>query len=887
MIPDTLISDTADPRSSTNSTASDPVCGMTVDPARATNYLDRDGGRIFFCSKGCLTKFSADPGAYGKVATLAATKVVAESAKDPVPTIVDPVCGMSVEPTRATNFLDHHGKRVFFCSKGCVTKFTADPAAYSHKASTRLTRASRESVTADPVNYICPMDPEVHVNQPGPCPICGMALEPATVTAPTTHTEYTCPMHPEVVRDAPGDCPVCSMALEPREIAATDQANPELASMQRRLWVALALAFPLLALMVLDFLPHHLTLSPSILAWGELALATPVVLWCGWPFLVRGGQSVRTRHLNMFTLIALGTGVAYLYSLLATIAPSLFPASVRTADGMLALYFEPATVIVALVLLGQVLELRARAQTGSALRALLSLAPRTARRLHADNSELDVPLADIHPGDILRVRPGEKVPVDGILLEGSSTVDESMISGEPIPVEKLAGDHLTGATLNATGSFTMRAERVGADTLLAQIVRMVGSAQRSRAPIQRLADRVAGVFVPVVLVTAAVTFLVWLLMGPQPRLAHALVNSIAVLIVACPCALGLATPMAVMVGTGRGAAAGVLVRNAEALERLEKVTTLVVDKTGTLTAGKPLLSIVQPQPDFDRDDLLRLAASLERASEHPLSAAIVAGATRQNLALAEVTDFQSLPGRGIVGTVDGHAIAIGNIALFAERGLDTNPLAEPADSLRASGETVVLVAVDQRPAGIIAVADPLKPTTAEAIRELRAAGLTILMLTGDNATTAAAVARPLGIDFRANVLPDGKATVIRELQQAGAIVAMAGDGVNDAPALAQAEVGIAMGTGTDIAIESASVTLVQGDLRAILRARRLSQLTMRNIRQNLFFAFIYNAVGIPIAAGVLYPVFGLLLSPMIAAAAMSFSSVSVIANALRLRHARL
>ena len=816
----------------------------------------------------------------------------APAAPTATPSAIDPVCGMIVDPTRATNVLSHNGEQIHFCSKGCLTKFSANPNAFlpSAQPSSALPDPAQQSPQQPAsvgTDYICPMDPEVHATKPGPCPICGMALEPATLPVVGTRIEYTCPMHPEVIRDSPGACPICGMDLEPREITSTEEPNPELRSMQRRLWVALALATPLLALMFLDLLPHHPAISAAARGWLEFVLATPVVLWCGWPFFVRGAQSVRSRHLNMFTLIALGTGVAYLYSIVATFAPSLFPGSVRAPDGSLALYFEPATVIVALVLLGQVLELRARAQTGSALRALLGLAPRTARRLLADGSEHDVPLAEIHPGDTLRVRPGEKIPVDGTLLEGQSTVDESMITGEPIPVEKLPNAQLTGATLNTTGSFTMRADRVGNNTLLSQIVRMVSSAQRSRAPIQRLADRVAAVFVPVVLLVAAVTFAVWLLVGPQPRLAHALVNAISVLIVACPCALGLATPMAIMVGTGRGASAGVLVRNAEALERLEKVTTLAVDKTGTLTAGKPLLSSVDPQPNFDRDDLLRLAASLERASEHPLSSAMVAGAVREHLALTDVSDFLSHPGRGITGSVDSHVIAIGNLALFAQLGINATALTTSATRLRNSGETVVLVAIDGQPAGVIAVADPLKPSTAEAIRELKAAGLNILMITGDNATTAEAIARPLGIDLRADVLPDGKAAVIRDLQRTGAVVAMAGDGINDAPALAQADIGIAMGTGTDIAIESAGVTLVQGDLRAILRARRLSQLTMRNIRQNLFFAFAYNALGIPIAAGFLYPFFHVLLSPMIAAAAMSLSSVSVIANALRLRRSRL
>jgi Cu+-exporting ATPase len=716
-----------------------------------------------------------------------------------------------------------------------------------------------------------------------------MTLESAPVTAPATHTEYTCPMHPQIVRDAPGSCPICGMALEPREVTAED-TNPELVDMTRRLWISVGLTLLMLALMVSAFLPsmpmQHL-FSPRTWAWVEFGLATPVVLWCGLPFFVRGWQSIVHRSLNMFTLIALGTGTAYLYSVFATVIPQIFPASLRGSGGQIDVYFEPAAVIVALVLLGQVMELRARSQTSSAIRALLGLAPKNAKRLDDKGGEADVPLDQVQVGDRLRVRPGEKVPVDGIVVEGHSSIDESMISGEPIPVEKDAGAKVTAGTLNGTGGFVMRAERVGADTLLSQIVKMVSEAQRSRAPIQRLADRVSSYFVPAVIVAAIVTFFVWLSVGPEPRFAHALVNAVAVLIVACPCALGLATPMAIMVGTGRGASAGILIRNAEALEIFGKVDTLIIDKTGTLTEGKPTLTSVIPQPGIDESSLLQLVASLERSSEHPLSAAIVKGAEAKHLALAVVVGFNSITGKGVMGTVTGKQIAVGNAELFSGLSIDPGPLLDRAEELRKQGQTVMLVAVDGKAAGIVGVADPIKESTPDAIRELRSAGLKVIMVTGDSATTAKAVAEKLGIEFEAGVLPQKKAEVVEDYQRKGAVVAMAGDGVNDAPALAQADIGIAMGTGTDVAMESGSITLLKGDLRGILRARHLSKSTMRNIRENLFFAFVYNAVGVPLAAGVLFPAFGLLLNPMIAAAAMSFSSVSVIANALRLRKTKL
>jgi Cu+-exporting ATPase len=696
-------------------------------------------------------------------------------------------------------------------------------------------------------------------------------------------------MHPEIVRDQPGNCPICGMALEPRDVLV-DSANPELANMTRRFWVAVALTVPLLAVMLSDVLPGRLLqhlLTGQWLAWLELALATPVVLWAGWPFFERGWASVVHRSPNMFTLIAIGAGSAYLYSVAAVVAPGIFPRTFRDMSGNLSLYFEAASVITSLVLLGQVLELKARSQTSSAIKALLGLAPKTARRISQDGKEADVALTEVQVGDRIRVRPGEKVPTEGSVIEGRSSVDESMVSGEPIPVEKTAGEKVVGGTINGTGSFVMKAERVGADTLLAQIVKMVSEAQRTRAPIQRLADRVAKFFVPAVLVSSAITFAVWAIFGPQPHYAHALVNAVAVLIIACPCALGLATPMSIMVGTGRGASEGILIRNAESLEIFEKVNTLVVDKTGTLTEGRPRLTEVIPAEGFDATNLLRSVASLEKASEHPLAAAILAGAREKNIELVPVADFQSITGKGVTGTLQSKRIAVGNAAFIEKLGASSETLHERAEDLRKEGQTVMFVASDGRFAGLIAVADPVRESAVQAIQQLKQAGIRVVMLTGDNHTTAAAVAQKLGIDFEADVLPEKKAEVVKKLQSQGAVVAMAGDGVNDAPALAQAQVGIAMGTGTDVAMETGGITLVKGDLRGILKARRLSQRTMRNIRQNLFFAFFYNALGVPLAAGVLYPVFGLLLNPMIAAAAMSFSSISVIANALRLRTAKL
>jgi Cu+-exporting ATPase len=738
--------------------------------------------------------------------------------------------------------------------------------------------------------YTCPMHPEIRQSQPGSCLKCGMALELLAEPIAESRTRYVCPMHPQIIRDEPGDCPICGMALEP-QTAEVETEDAELKAMERRFWISAVLSLPLFILaMGHDLYPAAMPafLDARLLQWIQLALATPVVLWGGWPFFVRGWASLIHRRLNMFTLIALGIGVAWLYSLVATVWPGLFPASLRTMSGMVPVYFEAAAVITTLVLLGQVLELRARSRTGAAIKMLLGLAPKTARLVQEDGSERDVPLEQVQPGQVLRVRPGEKVPVDGIVLEGVSAVDESMVTGEPIPVEKRAGDQLIGATVNGNGSLLLRAEKVGADTLLAQIVHMVGEAQRSRAPIQKLADTVSGYFVPAVVAIAIVTLIIWFVWGPEPRLSHGIVNAVAVLIIACPCALGLATPMSIMVGTGQGALAGVLIKNAEALEVLEKIDTLVVDKTGTLTEGKPQLVSVVPAKDRDEGELLRLASSLERGSEHPLASAIVNGAEQRGIRTVTVEEFQSLTGRGVTGKVEGHSVALGTALLMDELGVQFGSLAETAETLRREGQTVMLVAVDGREAGLLGVADPIKRSTPEAITLLHEEGVNIVMLTGDNRLTAEAVARRLGIDrIEAEVLPDQKTAAIKRLQGEGRKVAMAGDGINDAPALAQAHVGIAMGTGTDVAMESAGITLVKGDLRGIARAIRLSRATMRNIRQNLFFAFIYNTLGVPIAAGVLYPVWGLLLSPIIAAAAMSLSSVSVIANALRLKRARL
>jgi Cu+-exporting ATPase len=856
----------------------DPVCGMTVDPATARNHYTYAGKTYYFCCAHCLGKFKTDPEKYlnarppSGLLPLGAAPLVSAKVKDAV-------CGMEVAPGDAKFKLDYDGRPYAFCSAGCLEKFIADPQKYLNPVA--LTQIAAPKPAA---NYVCPMCPEVCQSKPGPCPSCGMALEPE-MPVTDRRVEYTCPMHPEISRARPGACPICGMALEPHTITAVEEENPELRDMTRRFWVSLALTVPLLAIAMADMLPGMPVRSAfplGRLEWLELILATPVVLWGGWPFFQRGWASIVNRSTNMFTLIAIGTGVAYLYSLVATLLPGIFPPAFREMDGKPAVYFEAAAAITTLVLLGQVLELRARGRTGAAIRALLDLTPKMARVVR-DGTEHDISLEQVKAGDLLRVRPGERVPVDGVVTEGASAVDEAMLTGESIPVEKNPGDRVIGATVNATGSFVMRAERVGSETLLAQIVQMVANAQRSRAPIQRVADRVAAWFVPAVMATAAVTFVVWGWFGPEPRLAHALVNAVAVLIIACPCALGLATPMAIMVATGRGAHAGVLIRNAAALETLEKVDTLVVDKTGTLTTGKPTVESVLTLDMID-SELVRLTASLEQASEHPLGAAIVEAATANGLALAKVEGFQSYTGMGVSATVDGKSVAAGNEKLLEKLGVAPGNLSAQADELRRDGQTVIFVAIDGKPAGVIGVADPVKDSAARAIRDLQVEGLRIVMLTGDSRSTASAVAQKLGIaEFEAEVLPDHKCQVVARLQKEGRTVAMAGDGVNDAPALAQAQVGIAMGTGTDVAMESGGITLVKGDLAAIVRARKLSRATMKNIRQNLFFAFIYNSLGVPIAAGVLYPFLGILLSPILAAAAMSFSSVSVIANSLRLR----
>ena len=801
------------------------------------------------------------------------------------PPVKDPVCGMDVVPGRSKGgSYTFEGREYHFCSPQCREKFTAEPNKYLRAV------PEKPGPALETTEFTCPMHPEVRKLGPGSCPDCGMALEPVEPSAVVTVTEYVCPMHPQNVRQAPGACPICGMALEPRTVTL-DERNPELEDMTRRFWVSLAFAAPVFGLAMSEMIPRQPVqhaLGTRLVVWIQLVLSTPAVLWGGWPLFVRGWASLVNRKLNMFTLIALGVGVAYAYSVVATLAPGVFPADFRGHGGQVSVYFEAAAVITALVLLGQVLELRARSRTSSAIKALLGLAPKSARLVRGDGSEEDVPLERVKPGDRLRVRPGEKVPVDGVVIEGKSLVDESMVTGEPIPAEKAPGSRVFGGTVNQTGGFVMRAERVGSETLLAQIVRMVSEAQRSRAPIQRLADVVASYFVPAVLAASVVTFVVWSIVGPQPRLAYALVNAIAVVIIACPCALGLATPMSIMVGTGRGASAGVLIKNAEALELLERVDALVVDKTGTLTEGKPKLVSVVPAPGISEAELLLVAATLERGSEHPLGAAIIAGAQERGVQLGELKDFHSITGSGVTGTVNGRAVAVGNPRVEEHLAVDPEPLAARAETLRRDGQTVMFVWIDGKPGGLLGVADPIKPSAPEAIQFLHREGIRIVMITGDSRTTAEVVAKKLGIDdVFAEVLPDQKAQWVKRLQAEGGIVAMAGDGINDAPALAQAHVGIAMGTGTDIAIQSAGVTLLKGDLRGIVKARRLSRSTMRNIRQNLFFAFVYNAVGIPIAAGALYPVFGLLLSPMIASAAMSFSSVSVIGNALRLRHVPL
>lgn len=805
----------------------------------------------------------------------------------------DPVCNMNVDENSHFS-VEHQDDKYYFCSKSCLDKFTSNPDQYlsniqnehsccNHKASDEPNKQH-----AQDLDYTCPMHPEVIKKGPGDCPKCGMALEPANPILSSEKVEYTCPMHPEIVQDEPGSCPICGMALESRTIT-TEEDNTELNIMTKRFWVSAVISIPLLFIAMGGLIPAiHIWLqsiaSPQMLTIVELILATPVVLWGGWPFFVRGWQSVLNKSPNMFTLIGLGTGVAYVYSFIAAVFPDIFPDAFKDESGKIGLYFEAAAVIITLVLLGQVLELKARSQTGAAIKALLGLAPKEARKVNEDGTEEDVSIDKIEIGMTLRVRPGEKVPIDGIVVDGSSSIDESMITGEPIPVEKKAGDKVIGATINNTGSILIKAEKIGADTLLSQIVQMVADAQRSKAPIQKLADQVSAYFVPAVIGIAILSFIIWSIYGPDPKLAYALINAVAVLIIACPCALGLATPMSIMVATGRGASMGVLFKNAEAIETLRKVDLLVVDKTGTLTVGKPTLMHVHSEDPWSEDDILKYASSIERGSEHPLAEAIVKGAEDKNIDFIKTTNFDSITGKGVRGEVDGKVVALGNKSLFESLNVSLGKLINIADDLRKTGQTVMYISIDNVPAGLIGVADPIKDSTPLAIKQLHEENIKVVMLTGDNEATAQVVADTLNIDeVIAEVLPHQKAEAVKHFQEKGFFVAMAGDGINDAPALAQAEVGIAMGTGTDVAMESAGVTLIKGDIRGIVRARKLSRLTLKNIKQNLFLAFIYNSLGVPIAAGILYPVFGILLSPIIAAAAMSLSSVSVIGNALRLK----
>jgi P-type Cu+ transporter len=845
--------------------AIDPICGMTVDPATAAGSHDHRGMSYYFCGLSCLERFKVDPERALQPQLVSPAKPTTRKPLPmmqpaPAPTgaaVIDPVCGMTVQPATAAGSYEYQGKTYYFCATSCLAKFRADP-----------------------IYYLTP--PEQRAPRVIPVPSGGVV-------------EYICPMDPEVLEAQPGACRICGMALEPKVVSLEDERNPELEDMSRRFWVCLGPSLLVMLLAMVDMIPGvSLPGGFTGLArnWVQWVLATPVVLWGGWPFFQRGWASVVNRAPNMFTLIAMGTGAAYGYSAVVTVAPTLLPSSFRLHDGSIAVYFEAAAIITVLVLLGQVLELKARSQTSSAIRALLRLAPKTARLITSEGREDDVPLEHVQVGHRLRVRPGERVPLDGMVQEGTTSVDESMITGESIPVEKIVGGRVTGGTINGTGGIVMVAERVGRDTMLARIVQMVSEAQRSRAPIQRLADAVAGYFVPLVVVAAIITAAAWAMWGPEPKLAYALVNAVAVLIIACPCALGLATPMSIMVGTGRGATAGVLVRKAEALEVFGKVNTLVLDKTGTLTEGKPKLLSIRFVPPWSDVELLRLAASLERSSEHPLAAAVVAGAEERRIVCAPASQFRSVTGKGVTGMVDGHRVAIGTAAFLRNdvgvSSQNLKPLDDDAASLRGEGQTILFIAIDEQPVGILGVADPIKATTASAVQALREEGIRIVMVTGDHRDTAEVVARQLGIEeVMAEVLPEKKGQIITQLKSQGRVVAMAGDGINDAPALALADVGIAMGTGADTAIESAGMTLVKGDLRGLLRARRLSQATMRNIRQNLLFAFLYNVIGVPIAAGVLYPVLGILLSPMIASAAMTFSSVSVITNALRLRHVEL
>jgi Cu+-exporting ATPase len=897
----------------------DPICGMTVLPETARGELEFEGQKYYFCSKGCLETFKRQKGiADSPIPQTDEHHLHERMSEDKSGSEIDPICGMTVNPATAAGSFNHEGKTYYFCSAGCLQKFIAQSQGVPASGFVGIERAKKETVQHGEM-IATPRGEYID-------PVCGMSVAPETaagtyefggetfyfcsagclnkfkqnpsislekkkeekqlVTATKAGVEYTCPMHPEIVQIGPGSCPKCGMALEPKVLTLDDKPDPEYVDMKRRFWISAVLTVPVFVLAMAEMLPNfHTIVSPKISIWIQFLLATPVVLWGGFPFFARGWQSIGNRSPNMFTLIAIGTGAAYLFSLFALFLPDFFPVSMQNEHTrLIAAYFEAAAVITTLVLLGQVLELRARSQTSSAIKELLGLAPDVAIVVFDDGTESEIALKDVQIGAKLRVKANEKIPTDGVIIEGETSVDEAMVTGESIPVKKTAGDKVIGGTINGRRGFIMKAEKVGSDTLLAQIVRMVGEAQRSRAPIQRLADVVSGYFVPAVIVVAIVAFAVWLVFG---SFAYALVAAVSVLIIACPCALGLATPMSIMVGTGHGARHGVLVKKAEALEILEKVNTIVVDKTGTLTEGKPRLQNVVALNGMGEKEILKFSASLEKSSEHPLAEAIIKGAAEQNVELSKVENFESVTGKGILGTIDGKRVLLGNAKLMEENGIDFLPDGQ-ADKLRAAGQTVMFIAVDGKSAGLIGVADTIKESAKEAINELHRQKIEVVMMTGDNAKTAEAVAKTLGIDkVFADVLPEQKAEKVKELQAQGRIVAMAGDGVNDAPALAQAEVGIAMGTGTDVAMESADITLLKGDLRGILRAKKLSEATMKNIRQNLFFAFVYNLVGVPIAAGVLYPIFGLLLSPMIASAAMTFSSVSVIVNALRLRNLKL
>ncbi len=864
----------------------DPVCGMTVS-ANSPHSLFINGADYKFCNAGCKDKFSANPEKFLSNSVRASASVGEPKSCCHSKELKDPVCGMTVKPDSPHKH-SFNGVDYYFCCAGCLEKFSENPQKYL--APPKPVSAAHSASLAT-VEHTCPMHPEVTKTGPGSCPKCGMALEPVAVQMPEERIEWICPMHPEIVQDSPGNCPICGMALEPKTISLAEEENPELVDMRRRYWISAVLTMPVLFLAMGDLLPGKPVskLMPhDAMVWLEFALATPIVLWGGWPFFVRFYESLKFKSLNMFTLIGLGVGVAYLYSAIARVAPAIFPDSFKDEHGSVGVYFEAAAVIVTLVLLGQVLELVARSKTSSAIKALLGLAPKTARVIEDNGMESDLPLSMVEPGMKIRVRPGEKVPVDGKVLEGTSTVDESMVTGEAMPVVKVPGDQLIGSTVNGTGTLVLLAEKVGAETLLARIVQMVAEAQRSRAPIQQLADVVAGYFVPAVVAVAVITLFVWGIFGPDPKMAYALVNAVAVLIIACPCALGLATPMSIMVATGRGATMGVLFKSAEAIETLRKIDTLIVDKTGTLTEGKPVLVTVKPADGFSEESVIKYAAAIELGSEHPLADAILRGAAKRGITPERAGSFESITGKGVKGEVGGVNVALGNEKLMEELGISLDGFETKLNALRSDGQTVMLASVGGKLAGLIGVADPIKETTPEAIKSLASEGVKVVMLTGDSKSTAAAVAEKLGItEFVADVLPGEKAETVKNFQHEGRFVAMAGDGINDAPALAQAHVGIAMGTGTDVAMESAGVTLVKGDLLGIVRAIKLSRATMKNIKQNLFFAFIYNSLGVPVAAGVLYPFFGILLSPIIAAAAMSFSSVSVIGNALRLRSSKL